>query len=116
MGQHTPEPWRAGKFTGNNGEISIVSERGLVAIVHPQIERVTRGKNVTAPDAPDPERDANAALMIAAPDLLAALKAFMSDLHMDAVGDWRIGPLSDAPDGRIVMARAAIARVEGGAM
>ena len=50
-----------------------------VALVDRQIESVHRGKNKTPYDAPDAERDANARLICAAPDLLAACEAALND-------------------------------------
>ena len=90
--KHTPGPWRFNPFCGteadrkqaesfgiapvhncgNNGERYVSSEHGRIALVDSQIVRAKRGKNATPYDAPDAARDANARLIAAAPDLLAA--------------------------------------------
>lgn len=101
---HTPGPWtfdvyahsaeevehlRARGLTpiqncGNDGERYVMcgargsEDRFRVAVVDSRLDRVRRGKHATPYDAPDAERDANARLIAAAPDLYAALRAILT--------------------------------------
>ena len=102
--KHTPGPWfaRLGPFNyTNSGQRPIMSgpdddlNAKQIALVSTQAER----KRSTRYDAPDEERDANALLLSAAPDLLEALKWIAED---------------GASDARAVeCARAAILKAEG---
>ena len=87
--KHTPGPWRVpmGEFDlGNDGSRRIMSDattpdgRTRIGTADSRIERIERGKNKTPYDAPDPERDANALLMRAAPDMLAALRTAQAEI------------------------------------
>lgn len=115
----TPGPWLAKldqfDFT-NEGERYVVfgdpngGSYGRVALVAPTATRVARGKNKTPYNAPDDERDANARLIAAAPDLLAALEASLTaniapmPKHYRAVGDEPVWAVN---------ARAAIKKARG---
>ena len=93
---HTPGPWFAllGQFDfGNDGSRRIM--RGTpdddfykrIGTVDPVLDRKERGKNRTPYDAPDAERDANARLFAAAPDLLAACEAAAAACSLQALRD-----------------------------
>jgi len=61
---------------------------------------------------------ANARLIAAAPELLAACEAVLADLHYGADGFWRAGPWADpsSEDGKggtVQMLRAAVAQARG---
>lgn len=95
MTQHTPGPWRVAfgnrlEIHGPKDEIgwpkSIVWNAGLFT---------------------DKESQANAALIAAAPDMLAALEAFVGSRKGDGMG-WTLDSLQ-------AMARDAIAKAKGGA-
>lgn len=81
---HTLGPWFAamGQFDyGNDGSRRVMfgdangDTYGRIASVDPKQGRVLRGKNATPYNAPDAERDANARLIAAAPDMLQMLIA-----------------------------------------
>ncbi len=73
----------------NQGERYVGSEHGPIALVRTRAERKERGKNATPYDAPDAERDANARLIAAAPDLLAALMAIVNHGEPIYPSDWQ---------------------------
>ena len=106
---YTPGPWmlgRSGNLT-NQGQRPIVSadEDGLrIALVDLQSETVRKN----AWQADDPEREANAALIAAAPELLEALEKIydLADLEPDAPDDSKREALADIS----IEARAAIAK------
>ena len=95
MGQHTPGPW-----TVNDGEI--VGGGFVLGMVYGAISDV----------GSDHECHANARLIAAAPDLLAALKAMMDvqDSTDDCWCDDGVRPCEAC------QCRAAIAKVEGGVL
>jgi hypothetical protein len=99
---HTPGPWTVGSTLTNEGELPIVSEHRRVALVDCQSppRRGERWKSNCA------ERDANACLIAAAPELLAALRLVVGLADNEAVesGDCR------NPDNPFAIARAAIAK------
>lgn len=85
--KHTRGPWTApmGQFDFTNaGERPILFGKpedefyGRVALAMPREDRKARGKNATPYNAPDAERDANARLIAAAPDMLAVLQMLFS--------------------------------------
>ena len=102
MSAYTPGPWHAGM---GNGAGSIFSESGRVQLekggttLYP-IAQVNHGWNGA-------EDDANARLIAAAPELLAALQAL--------VGEADLGELDHDDDTRALIdnARAAIERATG---
>lgn len=87
---HTPGPWQFYRLSGDDGlgYIRADPEDGLEIAHHGDSGRARE------------ENEANGALIAAAPDLLAALKAMVDELSDE--GDW---PIFDA-------ARAAIAKAE----
>ena len=87
--QHTPGPWSVSPY------MNITSRNGTVA------------KTEQMPDNDDSEREANANLIAAAPDLLSALRFLLAD-YIAIQGDKLTG--SSVP---IDMAQAAIAKAEG---
>jgi hypothetical protein len=90
--QISPGPWTTG--CGKNGTIAILAmewETRLVA-------------NVSTKDRSSEEADANANLMAAAPELLAACRAMLEQMQWDAV---------DRKHFANEMARKAIAKAEG---
>ena len=94
IGPHTPGPWRCHK--GNHGEFLVSCESFGFA----PIARVKGDKRSTLKDA-----EANARLVSAAPELLAALYAMMNHCY-DPDRDDEIVHAFDA-------ARDAIAKAEG---
>lgn len=90
MTKHTPGPWFAEVQYGIHGEDCRVS-------IFPTLERGFRGEVCSVSDAQDingisiEERNANSALIVAAPDLLEALQALvdaMSAEVCDETGLW----------------------------
>lgn len=95
--QHTPGPWRAEGCMVYAGE-----------------NRVARTWSGTQDGIPTPTMFADARLIAAAPDLLAALKAALEWLRAaraDEPDDWDTSDLDDA----IRMGRSAVAKAKGGA-
>jgi hypothetical protein len=96
MSEHTPGPWERGNnegFWGQNCCIEADTEIGPVVVcdfVHSSAV----------------EEDANAALIAAAPDLLAACQAFVDWWEQEGQGE-------RALRGALAAARAAIARAGG---
>lgn len=110
--QHTPGPWTSPIFHGaaqfgikpvpaltNEGSRFVMSPAGRIALVDCQTE-FKRGKGHQADCA---ERDANARLIAAAPEMLAALQA--------CACFWGSDSLYDSPVAK--QARAAIAKARG---
>ena len=94
MTKHTPGPWR--EFQDDAGHDILAPDGSHIASVEP----------VNSLD-PEAEQSANAALLAAAPNLLAALHAALVYLGDDTADD-----SAEAIDTRAVI-RAAIAKVEG---
>jgi hypothetical protein len=65
MSAHTPGPWTAGQPTKQRADATITAHSRRVAFVISQ-------------DQPDADAAANARLIAAAPDLYAALQAFLA--------------------------------------
>lgn len=98
MSKYTPGPWR--QCVGN----AATEIRGEPAggQSNPRVCRVLRN---------DPNENANARLIEAAPDLLAALKAYVeADAPMNGSTS-----RAEAHNARLAAALAAIAKAEGGA-
>jgi K+/H+ antiporter YhaU regulatory subunit KhtT len=93
---HTPAPWRAGTGITNDGARVVVSEDGRIADVHVRDENAPK-KNLWQFE--DAEREANARLIAAAPDLLAALE--------------NINKFPRVPEVVREVCRAAIAKAKG---
>lgn len=90
MSAHTPGPWSVDldRFAyTNSGQRSIfyqpVSEGSLTHIAY--VSSVIERSRKTSYNAPDEVRDANARLIAAAPDLLAALEAIELALRLPNV-------------------------------
>lgn len=99
--QHTPGPWWL-QADGAGWYVECTPERGhSVAYV-----RAEAGED--DPDTPDAEKEANARLIAAAPDLLEALWAMVTSFHAVEYMEPHMQEASN-------MARAAIAKAEGGA-
>jgi hypothetical protein len=100
---HTPGPWAIGRITvGMCSDADVVQPNGdLVAIV--------AGGNWLPDTIPDEVVSANARLIAAAPDLLAALK------HAQEAMAWHGGCDFEAADGKRAedVIAAAIAKAEG---
>ena len=80
--QHTPGPWRVSSVgLTNDGKRAVVSEDAGIAWAHPQ----TAFKRGDGWQHECGEREANARLIAAAPDLLAALEAMRDDPTIKAV-------------------------------
>lgn len=97
MSKHTPGPWEVGSAFDNYGEIEIA------------IERMTPAGNLVVAVALGglQGQDANAKLIAAAPDLLAALQAIVKSL----VDQDDEGMIEHAQ--QMIDARAAIAKATG---
>lgn len=93
MSGHTPEPWTARKHTDTAGWT--VSAGSSVASVRPR-----------------PEAEANAHLIAAAPELLAALKRVVAGFWADTQERERETFRHNYPDHGVVQAEAAIAKAE----
>ncbi len=95
---HTPGPWKTGRALNTTGSVKIV-HRGHLTLAWASCEDVS--------DITRDEAMANASLIAAAPDLLAALR--------DMVATWE-GPRELAAikfAQNVIAARAAIAKAEG---
>jgi hypothetical protein len=68
--KHTAGPWTVGELIANDGGIAVLSDDGRVCLVD-AVSPVKRGQGWTHQDA---DRDANARLIAAAPDLASAGK------------------------------------------
>ncbi len=101
---HTPGPWRVFEAKDRHGRTIIVRE-GIyeVALACPTASSPASGARYL-------ERDANACLIAAAPDLLAAVKAARAEL--DALGKGTRPPIMD-PMALMRLYEAAIAKAEG---
>lgn len=113
MSKHTPGPWEVTRF----GAIKSASPNTQVeyarGIGQPQIALV-----FVDDSRPEGERDANARVIAAAPDLLAALQALVAadgECWCSVNHDRDAGPLGPCElHGALEAARAAIAKAEGG--
>lgn len=105
MSNHTPGPWRLSKlgFAENDGSIPVLSatEGDETAKRICTVSFQSKAKRGEAYRTPCADRDANARLIAAAPELLEALK----ELSFDA--------FEDAHPEAVKKARAAIAKAEG---
>ena len=104
MTQHTPSPWATSK--GAYGALHV----GPAKLDHPGREAAQyaaeRGRDLLA------QRAADAALIAAAPKLLAALHALIWQIERDDGIEWE----DDSPAAEMVrQARIAIAEARGGA-
>jgi hypothetical protein len=102
MSTHTPSPWRARRLNASHG---IYTSNGTKVCTVP----ASNFANI------DQRRAADARLIAAAPELLAALKLATESL---AGGLWDYGPGQDEHERCnevIEQLRAAIAKAEGGA-
>jgi hypothetical protein len=90
--KHTPGPWRVGYGFAETGVFSADGET-LVANTHGSARNFSREEQIA-------EQDANACLIAAAPDMLAALEAALS------TGVLEHGGIAD-------IVRAAIAKATG---
>ena len=105
--KHTPGPWTATKTRNNDGDLAINytdADGDTTPIAWARLIRrdVKRGQ---AWNAADDERGANARLIAAAPDLLAACKAALDSIS-DTSGDWRASIEAVTPDLRAAIAKA----------
>lgn len=111
----TPGPWLAKlgefDFTNDGGRSIMTDVPGApynedykrIALVDSQIER-KRGKNATPYNAPDDERDANAKLIAASPELYRALYRLLA-ICEDELDESRVPEMKEA--------RAALAKARG---
>ena len=102
MSSHTPGPWHCGTSLNCPGQFFIGQPGHCVTLAHVH-------------NFPDDQREANARLIAAAPDLLAALKLMLdADVYADGEGIVSIANSNTRKGERAVLAaRAAIARAEG---
>lgn len=96
--QHTPGPWTTRLAKDASGDVGILARACCVAECFSDIRRVNEQAYA--------ERDANARLIAAAPDLLAAAKHAEKILAM-------VNPNEGYPGGPLQQLRAAIAKAEG---
>lgn len=102
---HTPGPWRVGTFgLLNSGARAVVYEDGRICTVDLQRENVRSRDKF---DAICDQREANARLIAASPDLLAAAEALIAWWNEIA----RHGMVQELPF--VALARAAIAKARG---
>jgi hypothetical protein len=101
MKTHTPGPWHLN--TLETVLYSVHANRGCVA-------EISRG---TMNEVPANEIEANARLIAAAPELLAALEALIDAASWTPTDNWRIGPMDSSKGGKMEMARKAIAKAKG---
>jgi hypothetical protein len=106
--KHTPGPWTVER--GHDGRIG---RDGRIRDVQVTIALVTRGVDLDPDDdLGGPTFEANARLIAAAPELLAALKTLFDDYKRLAdSGDCGFWKLEDQSSGQ--QALAAIAKAEG---
>ena|SRR5580765_6125700 len=95
--KHTPGPW--GAYNLSKGNIAIETREGV---------RVANASGDTC------DVEANARLIAAAPELLAALKAAYSALALIDDFGTATGENPDVQNAALDQARAAIAKAEGG--
>jgi len=116
--KHTPGPWTVALARDENIPLEdhrIVADGRIIASVDNRAFRYGEGLRVT--DRGLAEGVANAHLMAASPEMLAALRDFVT--AMEKWGDWDEGCFyyggKAAPElrSRIKSARAAIAKAEG---
>jgi hypothetical protein len=113
MSKHTPGPWKVIQAGDPFNVPRIIAERGGVAVVC-----VNRYMGEKGPSA---EESANARLIAAAPDLLAALKIAYFELNAIHARDgvpytsdgWKSGVDQAYFSSVVEQARAAIAKAEG---
>lgn len=96
---HTPGPWRIARTS--DGREVIAEDAG-------QILTIAYAQAYLHKASPDDEARANARLIAAAPALLKACEAIITDLERFVS---RQGP---GPDARLAALKAAIAQAEGG--
>lgn len=96
MPEHTPGPWHVGETA-----TTIVFASDHYAVCDAKVFHHVRD---------DSEPAANARLIAAAPDLLAALRLFLADERFQVT----VGGNPNAVEQMLAQARAAIAKAEGG--
>ena len=104
--QHTPGPWTK-EFDTTGGHRVHVLNAGLDKLGTRNAIGHFTGYSQEPPrdywKLDNEINEANARLIAAAPDLLAALEALL----------WTIGPCADMAEGRLDMARKALAKAKG---
>lgn len=104
MAEHTPGPWR---FDQDWHRIPTILGADGAHVATVEKDNFIHGKFPgIGHTEPKPERDANARLIAAAPELLAALSGLLSDLDNP--------DLIDIRDETIAQARAVVAKAEAG--
>jgi hypothetical protein len=111
---HTPGPWQVGELNGKYYGTDVLTESGEL-IVYRLGSSDTAPSERATPNGYDghyerAETLANARLIAAAPDLLAALKALVAGVERDD-NPLDEGHFQDSPE--MEDARAAIAKAEG---
>lgn len=99
---HTPGPWEYDGLTPAHNHPAIMDPTGTIQLAH-----VLTGRNLEGKRVDEFEADANARLIAAAPELLAALRLFLGLMDLAAPA------IKGEPEYKA--ARAAIAKAEGGA-
>ena len=111
MTKHTPGPWRV--VRDGAGALSIASDSvqpdPVTQARYLFVARVERTRSGNPLWRQDEESEPNAALIAAAPDLLAALEMAVATIERIAP---KHGPFSSV-DGTLSVASAAIAKAEG---
>ena len=106
MTTYTPGPWAISKVRYRGQDISIMATRR-----NGNLQRIGRVYNAGILANSDPEAEANASLVTAAPDLLGALdiaQATIERLHV------RHGPVCMCVNGSLDVIKAARAKAKGG--
>lgn len=106
MTQHTPGPWHAQPEKLHGGKHHVVGRTPMVVREGQVIARMERSLN--AKDEPCAEAEANARLIAAAPDLLAALQNIANTLGRATLDDCERHAFAAH-----LIARAAIAKATG---
>jgi hypothetical protein len=111
--KHTPGPWKVKRFTypdsdGITRSDVIAPKRDDYIVAAPRPRETDEGYNIITYNAamPQGEYDANARLITAAPDLLAACE-LLCDVYLNLAADYRV------IDGVYLEAKAAIAKAKG---
>jgi hypothetical protein len=122
MSEHTPAPWYVSGTSGREHEVRLLTNDGAIPIMGPDpdqeakrialVDCQTRHKRGQGWQTECAEREANARLIAAAPELLTELRQLVMDADDSGITAHYKGRGFDES---IERARAAIAKATGGA-